>query len=452
MSEKFDLVVVGTGPAAETVARKANKSGKTVAIVEARQFGGTCALRGCNPKKVYTNAGSLINQARHAQGKLARLDNPRIVWPELLAFKREFTQPVIEKSEQSFAKYGIATYHGTASFVDKQTVEVGGIRLEAERIFVASGAKPRTLQLQGAEHVVQSDEFLELEELPPRIVFIGGGYISMEFAHVAARAGAKVTVLQKGGQILTPFDPDLVEQLTAWSRSIGIDIRTQSEVSAVEKKGRSEFAVHYRSSDAEKQIEADLVVHGAGREPNTKALKLEAGGVACNEQGILVDEFLRSTTNPVVYAAGDCAATGVPNLTPTANEEARAVAQNLFEKEPQYKPDYRAIAQVAFTVPCIAAVGMSEAAARKRGSNVDVRHQETSTWGSVRKTGVELAGYKILVDKETDHILGAHLLGPAAEEVINLFALAIKFDLTATDLKSTLFAYPTFGADVRRMV
>jgi len=452
VSELFDLIVVGTGPAAGTVARKANKAGKTVALIEAREFGGTCALRGCNPKKVYTNAGSLVDQAHRATGKLARFDQPRIVWEELLAFKREFTRPVAEKSEESFAKYGIATYHGAASFVDAQAMEVDGKRLEGERIFIASGARPRILGFPGAEHVVLSDEFLELEELPPRIAFIGGGYISMEFAHVAARAGAEVVVVQRGSRILKPFDPDLVEQLTEWSRENGVDIRTQAEVTAIEKTGDAAIKVCFQKEGSDQHFKTDLVVHGAGREPNLESLNLKEGNVAFDNEGVQVDEFLRSTTNSAVYAAGDCAATGVPNLTPTANEEARAVAKNLFEAHPKTKPDYGAIAQVAFTSPCLAAVGMSETAANDAGHDVDVRHEVTSTWGSVRKTAVELAGYKILVDKKTDLILGAHLLGPAAEEVINLFALAIKFNLTATDLKSTLFAYPTFGADVRQMV
>lgn len=452
MSEQFELIVIGTGPAAGTVARKANKAGKKVAIIEAREFGGTCALRGCNPKKVYTNAGSLVDQARRAQGKLARFDEPRIDWAELLAFKREFTEPVAEKSEESFAKYGIATYHGAAAFVDKQTIEADGKRLEGERIFIASGARPRKLELPGAEHVVLSDEFLELEKLPSRIAFIGGGYISMEFAHVAARAGAEVTVFQRGDRILEPFDPDLVQQLTEWSRSNGIDVRTHTEVNAIEKTSGGVLSVRYQNEGSEQRFETDLVVHGAGRVPNIDALNLEAGDVAFGDRGIQVDAYLRSTTNQAVFAAGDCADTQVPNLTPTANEEARAVSKNLFQSHPKSKPDYGAVAQVAFTTPCIAAVGLSEAAARDAGYDIDVRHEVTSTWGSVRKTCIELAGYKLLVDKQTDRVVGAHLLGPAAEEVINLFALAVKFGLTATDLKSTLFAFPTFSSDVRSMV
>ena len=157
-------------------------------------------------------------------------------------------------------------------------------------------------------------------------------------------------------------------------------------------------------------------------------------------------------TNPAVYAAGDCAATGMPRLTPTANEDARAVTRNLFATEPQTRPQYGAIARVAFTVPCIAAVGMSEEAVLQGGGEVKIHHEITSDWNSVRKTTQECAGYKVLVDKSSDLILGAHLLGPRAEETINLFTLAIRFNLTARQLKSTLFAFPTFGSDVRNMV
>lgn len=457
MSKQYDLIVIGTGPAASTVARKMNQADKRVAIVEAREFGGTCALRGCNPKKVYSNAASLVDQARRAEGKLARFDQPRIIWSDLLAFKREFTQPVVEKTEQSFSKQGIATFHGTARFVDSQAIEVAGERLEAERILIAVGARPRPLEFPGKEHVIHSDEFLELSELPRRVTFIGGGYISLEFAHVAARAGAEVTILDRGARILKGFDPDLVTQLTKWSRASGIEIRTGAEVTAVESStgettGETGFVVRYEQDGRQETIDADLIVHGAGRTPNLDGLNLAAAQVESNEDGIIVDELLRSPTNHSVFAAGDCAASGQPKLTPTANEEARIVAKNLFAESPEAKPNYGAIARVVFTAPCLAAVGMSEEAARKATDDLDVRHQDTSTWGSVRKTAIECAGYKVLIDKQTDRLLGAHLLGPGAEETINLFTLAITHGLTAKQMKATLLAFPTFGSDVRRMV
>jgi len=272
----------------------------------------------------------------------------------------------------------------------------------------------------------------------------------MEFAHVVAAYGSQVTVLQRDQQILTGFDSDLVDQLCTYSKDQGIDIQTGVDVKRVRRNDDGSFSVSHQSGDGEHEVIADLVVHGAGRVPKVESLNLEKADVETSDGGICVDEFLRSRSNPGVFAAGDCAATGQPKLTPTANEEARVVAKNLFEDSPTVRPDYGSIPRVAFTTPSIAAVGMSEDDAKKRYSNVNVLQGDSSQWGSIRKSGIPCAGYKILlVDQQ---IVGAHLLGHAAEETINFFALAMKFDLSAKDLKSVLFTFPTFASDIRQML
>ena len=363
------------------------------------------------------------------------------------------TGPVLEKSEASFQKRGIETFHGVAKFVGQATIDVDGQWLEAKRVFIGTGARPVHLGIHGEEHVMHSSEFFELSEIPAHVTFIGGGYISMEFAHVVARFGSKVVVIDPNDRPLQAFDPDLVEQLTRWSTEIGIEFIRKSSVVGVAKTNDGGLRVDFKSDDGERQtITTQLVVHGAGRVANIESLNLGAGDVRYSQRGIVVDEYMRSESNPRVFAAGDCADHGQPKLTAVANEQARIVVRNLFSESPEERPDYGIVPQVVFTSPCLAAVGLSEAEARDQGFDVDVRSQDTSTWGSVRKTGQDCAAYKILINKKTDHLLGAHLLGPAAEEVINLFALAMKFDLSATDLKSTLFAYPTFGADLRRML
>lgn len=451
----FDLIVIGTGPSASTVAKKCREAGKTVAVIEARGFGGTCALRGCNPKKVYSNAADLIDRVRGAAEKYVEYDELRINWGKLLDFKREFTDPVAQESEDSFREQGIATFHGRASFTGRNSVEVSGNTLNADHIFVGVGARPRPLDVPGGERAILSDEFFELASIPKRVVFIGGGYISMEFACVVARLGSSVTVVQRAEQVLTEFDPDLVRQLVQYSANHGIDVRTSAAVSEIQDAGGSASVVRYENKAGEiESVTADLVVHGAGRIPNFEGLGLEAGGVEYGEHGIQVDEFMRSVSNPSVYAAGDCVDSGQPLLTPTANEEARIIVKNLLSansKLPSHRPDYGVIPQVAFTVPPIATIGLSQSAAQE-SHEVEVRERDTSTWGSVRKSCQNCAGYKIIVDKKSDLILGAHLLGPGAEDTINLFALAMKHGLTATDIKSTLFAYPTFTSDVRRMI
>lgn len=273
----------------------------------------------------------------------------------------------------------------------------------------------------------------------------------MEFAGVASRYGCNVTVLQRGGQVLKPFDADLVAQLVKSSAKHNLDVQVNAVVTTIDVGEGMAMSVKYETTTGTKSIPADLVVHGAGRVPNLHGMNLDAGKIEFGDKGIKVNEFMQSVSNPIVYAAGDCADSGQPRLTPTANEEARVIVKNLFASEPSHRPDYGIIPQVAFTVPSIAAIGLSQLEAEK-SHDVDVRHEDTSSWGSVRKYGQRCAGYKVLIDKQSDLILGAHLLGPGAEETINLFALAMKHGLTATDLKSTLFAFPTFGSDVRRMV
>ena len=228
-------------------------------------------------------------------------------------------------------------------------------------------------------------------------------------------------------------------------------MRVETNASVTRIESGDDLRLFYQKNGEERSVGCDLVIHGAGRVPHLEPLCLDRAEVSASEDGIEVDDFLRSKTNHRIFAGGDCAATGQPKLTPTANEEARAVHNNLFDPSPSTRPDYGVIPRVAFTTPCIASVGLSEADARKQHADLTVSSGESSDWNSMRKSGIECAGYKVLVDGE-DRIVGAHLLGHAAEETINLFALAMKFGLKAKDLKSTLFAFPTFSSDIRNMV
>ncbi|MEO9933620.1 dihydrolipoyl dehydrogenase family protein [Rhodopirellula bahusiensis] len=450
-SEHFDLVVLGTGPSGGTVATKIAKTGKRVALVDSRTFGGTCALRGCNPKKVYVNAGQLVDQVQRSEGKLVADASATIDWKQLHAFKMEFTQPVADKKEQSFRDEGIQTFHGVARFVSPDTVDVVGTKLTADRFLTATGGRPRELPFAGADLVTRSDEFLELETLPEHVVFVGGGYISMEFAGVVARSGRRVTVIEKNERVLSGFDSDLVDQLTGSLQEHGVGFEMGVDISRIERSSDGEMLISF-SDTAKDPMRCGLAVHGAGRVPNIDELSLSRGKIEHSEKGIAVNEFMQNPTNPRVFATGDCADTSMPRLTPVANEEARIATKNLFADKFEWTSDYGQVPKVAFTIPCIASVGQSEMEARQTTPDVKVLADDISTWGSVRKTGSTVAGYKILVAPESDLILGAHLLGPSAEETINLFALAMKFKLTATDMKSTLFAFPTSASDVRSML
>ena len=450
MTRKFDLVAIGTGSGASAAAHQCRSAGWQVAIVDSRPFGGTCALRGCDPKKVLVGAAELIDWNHRMEGKGIRAGQARIEWPELMRFKRSVIEAVPKNREEGFARAGITAFHGRARFVGPTSVLVSGEVLEGRYVVVAAGMKPAELRIPGTKHLTTSDQFLELDELPRRIVFVGGGYISFEFAHVAARVSAEVTILHRGQRPLPRFDPDLVDLVVEKTCKLGVCVELQAAVKGVERTADG-FAVQASTMGQDRVFQADMVVHGAGRVPEIDDMDLAAGGVEWDERGVKVNEYLQSVSNPSVYAAGDAAASGGPPLTPVAGYEGRIVAANLLNGN-KTKPNYAGVPSVAFTVPPLAAVGLQEAAAREQGLCFRVRHEKTSSWYSSRRIAEEYSGFKVLIEEGTDCILGAHLLGPHAEDTINLFAFAIRSGLRATDLKQMIFAYPTHASDVSYMV
>lgn len=449
MLRKFDLIVVGTGSAASTVAYECRKAGWEVAIIDSRPFGGTCALRGCDPKKILVGVAEIIDSNERMTGRGVN-SRATVDWPTLMRFKRTFTEPVPENREKGFASAGIAAVHGRAHFADPTSLVVGDDTLSAKHFVIATGARPATLNIPGEEHVTLSDEFLELDELPERLVLIGGGYISFEFAHVASRAGAHVTIVHRSQRPLHGFDPDLVDQLAQATRELGIDLRLNAVVKSIEKTS-NHLSIPVSSDGKQQTIEADMVVHGAGRVPEIQDLGLEMAGVESNDQGVVVNEYLQSVSNPLVYAAGDAAASAGPPLTPVAGLEGRIVAANLL-KGNHTTANYLGVASVVFTIPPVATVGLQEEAARQQGLKFKVNSGDSSGWYSSRRVNVKHSGFKVLVEEGSGSILGAHLFGLHAEEVINLFALAIRSGLHASDLKEMLYAYPTSSSDVGYMV
>ena len=447
MTKHYDLTVVGSGTAAAAAANRCRSAGWRVAVVDHQPFGGTCALRGCDPKKVLVGAAEALDHASRMLGK-GLAGKPRIGWGELIAFKRTFTEPVPASREKSFAGAGIDAFHGRARFLGPGRLEVGGSAIESRFILLAVGATPVPLRIPGEEHVVTSTEFLELDRLPSRIVLIGGGYIAAEFAHIAARAGAAVTILQRGDRLLTRFDPDLVGWLMPKFAEIGVDVRLRMPVTAVEKQ-RERLVVHART-DGEERFEADLVVHAAGRAPDLESLDLAEGGVESERGRLRLNDFLQSTSNAAVYAAGDAAAKGPP-LTPVAAQDGRIAAANMLKGNHQ-TPNYIGIPSVAFTIPPIASVGLAEKQAGEQGRKFRVVQQQASDWYTARRVAERVYGFKVLIEDDTDRILGAHLVGPEVEHVIDIFALAIRNGLTAEDLRNAIFAYPTGASDISSML
>lgn len=444
----YDLAIIGSGTAASVVASRTRQAGWSTLIIDHRPLGGTCALRGCDPKKMLLSGAEAIDHVRRLRNH-GVVGEARIDWPNLMRFKRTFTDPVPGKNEARYAKVGADVLKGRARFTGRNRLDVSGTMVTARHILIATGAEPLPLKIPGADDLPTSEDFLNLRTLPARIVFIGGGYIAAELSNIASRAGAKVTILQRGDCLLPMFDPDLVGWLTEGFVSAGIDVRLNATATAVEHDGTA-YRVLTTGIDGDQAFSADLVVNTAGRSPALGDLGLVDGDVGMENGKLKLNEFLQSETNEAVYAAGDAAQSGPP-LTPVSSHDGRVVAENLLNGNSR-RPDYRGVPSATFSLPPIAAVGMSEIEARSTGRPIAIKSERTPHWFSARRVAQLVYGYKTIVDQRSGCLLGAHLVGPAADEVINIFGLAIRHDLTADDLKSTMFAYPTGASDIGYML
>jgi glutathione reductase (NADPH) len=446
-----DLIVLGSGEAAQNIACPCRTAGWSVTVVDSDPFGGTCTIRGCDPKKVLFGLSDLVDWNRRMQGKGISSPPPQLVWPELIRFKRTFVDDAPASNAQSFADAGIRAIQQRAHFVGPTTLQVADDTLDARHVAIAAGARHAPLGIPGEEYLTTSTQFLDLDLLPRRIVFVGGGYIAFEFGHVAARAGAQVSILHAGDRPLERFDPDLVTQLVQITRDLGVDLRVRTTVTGIDKRG-NELVVQARRADGIIEVAADLVVHAAGRVPELEDMALDAAGVErADGGGVAVNEHLQSVSNPAVYAAGDAVASGGFPLTPVARMQGQVVATNLLTGNTR-TPNYVGIPTVVFTTPPLTAVGLDEQTARAQGLRFATHHEDTSDWATSRRAGFAHTSFKTLVEDGTDRILGAHLLHDHAEEIINIFALAIRTGLGAHDLKEMVFTYPTSASDLAYMI
>ncbi|HVC36436.1 MAG TPA: NAD(P)/FAD-dependent oxidoreductase [Candidatus Dormibacteraeota bacterium] len=442
----YDLIVLGTGGAGYQVAMKCREAGWNVAVINEGLFGGTCSVRGCIPKKVLAGTAEIADINRRL-GEVGIVTNqPTMSWQELIKFKRTFTDPVPPSTEKALKEAGVAVFAGSPKFSGNLQLEVNGQQLEAKKIHIAVGSKPAKLPIEGFNYLITSDDFLELDELPKRIVFVGGGYVSFEFAHVASRFGADVIILHSDNHPLPMFDTDIIQTLIEASRDVGIKLELNAGAQKIEKKGDN-FTV---TTAGGKTFEADLVVHGAGRPPAIDVLNLEATGVEYDKRrGVLVDDYFRSTSNPDVYAAGDAAAAGPP-LSPVAGVQGGIVADNLLGKE-RKQPSYLSTPSVIFSTPAVAKVGYLEQEAKDKSIDCDVITTDLAPWFDSKRLGLKYAKSKVLVEKGTGKIVGAHLIGNHAEDLISIFSLAIELGLTTEQLKAPIFAFPTASDDMRYM-
>jgi glutathione reductase (NADPH) len=448
-SQSFDVVIIGGGNAGLGVTVATRKAGLSVALIEPRELGGTCPNRGCTPKKVLVAAAHALDEIAHAKTHCIAVEKPKLDWPALIDREKEMIRPIPVNLEKSMQERGVTVLRGHGAFAGPNSVKLDDRTIDAKTIVIATGSKPRELPIPGAEHLITSDEVLSERSLPGSVVFIGGGVIALEFSHVYARAGAKVTILETLPRLLSALDADAVDQLRAETERIGVTVRTSVTVKQIEKKdGR--FRVVFEQDGKEHSTDADRVVNGAGRVADVEALDLAAGKVETDKGRVKTDAFLRSTSNPNVYICGD-AFTGSAQLSPLATYEGNLVGRNIVEG-PKHQPDYASIPSCVYTIPALASVGLTEAKAKESGRKIKVRATDMSSWISARTYAEPKAWAKLIIDEAEDKILGAHIFGHAGEELIHFFALAMAQGTPATRLREMVYAFPTFSADIKYLL
>ena len=447
--KQYDVIVIGSGMSGMTVANKCASKGLKVAVTDELPYGGTCALRGCDPKKIIIGATEVRDFAQRLAGKGINTV-PEVEWKELMAFKQEFVDAMPEKIEKGYKHNGIDTYHGAARFIDNDSVDIESEVLKGGKIVIATGARPRQLKFDGGDYALTSTDFLNMKELPKSLIFIGGGYVAFEFAHIAKRCGAEVTIIHRGPRPLENFDKDIVHHLSEATRKLGVRLVLDTNVTGI-KQDTNGYTVVGETNGSKTEFTAEAVFNSAGRVPHIDDLNLKKASVNYNKKGIEVNKYLQSTSNPSIYAAGDAADTDGLPLTPVAVYEGNIIASNIL-KGKNKKPEYPPMPSVVFTLPPMASVGLTEVEAEKAGLNIKVNTKAVPEWFNAKRLNVQEYAYKTIIDTDKSTLVGAHLIGPGVEETINFFSLAMYKEVPVRDLKKMIYAYPTMGSDITSML
>lgn len=440
---EFDLFVIGGGSGGVRAARIAAGHGAKVAIAEESRFGGTCVIRGCVPKKLLVYAGRFADEFRDAAGFGWTVGEPAFDWPSLIAAKNRETARLEGLYRRGQESAGVTIFDERAVLAGPQEVVLaGGRRVSAAKILIATGGRANVdPALPGIAHVITSDEALDLPALPNRILVAGGGYIAVEFASIFAALGSRVTLIYRGEKLLRGFDIGLRDGLMEAMAARGIDLVMGDVFTRIDKTDGGLSA----QTRGGRRLVADQILFAIGRSPNTAGLGLEAAGVKTGAAGeILVDAQSR-TNVPSVFAVGDV--TNRVNLTPVAIREGHAFADTQFGSAP-WSVDYRLVPTAVFTNPEIGTVGLSEEAARDRFAAIDIYETRFRPMRNVLAGREERTLMKLVVDAGTQQVLGVHLLGPDAAEIVQMAAIALNLKATKADFDRTVALHPSAAEEL----
>jgi glutathione reductase (NADPH) len=437
----FDLIVLGAGSGGVRAARLAAAAGRRVAVVEQSRVGGTCVMRGCVPKKMLVIGAHFAEDIADARGFGWDFGSLSFDWARLVAAKNGELARLEGVYTRMLRDSGVTLVEGRGRLVDVRTVAVGERRMTADTILIATGGRPHLPDVPGIEHAITSDQALDLMQLPERVVIVGGGYIAVEFAGIFNALGARVTQVVRADTVLRGFDQDLRIALAEEMIRKGIELRAETVVHSIEKLGRN----YSLRLSGEETVEADLVLYATGRVPNSDGIGLEAAGVAVDERGaVVVDDYSRTTVDGV-WAVGDV--TNRINLTPVALAEAMAFVESAIHGRIT-AADRDDVPSAVFSLPPLATVGLTEAKARARHGCIDVYQTRFRPLRNTLAGRDERTMMKMVVERASQRLLGVHMVGADAPEIIQGFAVALKCGATKAQVDATIGIHPTAAEEL----
>ena len=439
----FDLFVIGAGSGGVRAARVAAAYGARVAVAEEHRVGGTCVIRGCVPKKLLVYGSHFAEDLNDAAMFGWDVPNCRFDWPTL----RDNVLAEVTRIEGAYTdtltSHQVTIFKESAQLTGANSIQLAsGKTLTAEKILIATGARPLMPEIPGIEHTISSNETFHLDRLPKRIMIVGGGYIANEFAGIFHQFGSKVTLVNRSDVLLRGYDQQVVDRLIQISIRKGIDFKFHATIDAIEK--REDGTLHVRMTGCD-DVETDQVLFAVGRRPNVEGLGCEAAGVEVGEEGQIKVDADNRTNVPSIFAVGDV--TDRIQLTPIAIREGQAFADTFFGNKP-HQIDYNCVPSAVFSHPPIAGVGMTEGQARNRLGSVKVFTSDFRPMKNVLAGREERSLYKLVLDGETERIAGIHMIGPDAPEILQAAAIAVKAKLSKADFDATVALHPTMAEEL----